>query len=48
MPEHHADEPEVRPEVVRAIFSALIDMDPEKLALLAVAGITPAERKAGR
>jgi hypothetical protein len=45
MPEHDAGEPGVRPEVVQAIFSARIDMDPEKLAPLAAAGITPAERR---
>jgi hypothetical protein len=40
-------EPEPRPEVVQAIFSALIDMDPGKLAPLQEAGImiTPAERE---
>jgi hypothetical protein len=35
----------VRPEVVQAIFSALIDMDPARLAPLAELGIAPAERK---
>jgi hypothetical protein len=45
MPERDADQPPVRPEVVQAIFSALIDMDLAKLAPLAEAGITPAERK---
>lgn len=37
--------PPVRPEVVQAVFSALIDMDPALLAPLAELGITPAERK---
>jgi hypothetical protein len=39
------DEPEVRPEVVQAVFRALIDMDPE-LAPLEESGtrVTPAER----
>jgi hypothetical protein len=27
MPEHDADQPPIRPEVVEAVFSALIDMD---------------------
>jgi hypothetical protein len=47
MPEHDADQPPVRPEVVQAIFSALTDMDPGKLAPLEVAGIgiTPAEQR---
>jgi hypothetical protein len=49
MPEHDGYEPEVRPEVVRALFSALVDMDPGKLAPLQASGtrITPAERKQG-
>jgi hypothetical protein len=45
MPEHDADQPPIRPEVVQAIFSALTDMDPAKLAPLETTGITPAERK---
>jgi hypothetical protein len=45
MPEHNVDQPAARTEVVQAIFSALIDMNPEKLAPLAAAGITPAECK---
>jgi hypothetical protein len=51
MPEHSAgppgDESGIRPEVVQAIFSALVDMDPGKLAPLEANGIriTPAERK---
>lgn len=45
MPEHDAEQPPVRPEVVQAIFSALIDMDPDKLAPLEAGGITPAERQ---
>ena len=51
MPEHGAgppgDESGIRPEVVRAIFSALVDTDPGKLAPLEAIGIriTPAERK---
>jgi hypothetical protein len=47
MPENDADQPPVRPEVVQAIFSALTDMDPGRLAPLLAAGIgiTPAERK---
>ena len=44
---NHGEEPEVRPEVVQAIFSALVDMDPGKLAPLEASGIriAPAERK---
>jgi hypothetical protein len=38
-------EPAIRPDVVQALFSALIDMDPGKLAALAETGITAAERK---
>ncbi len=47
MTEPPRDEPEVRPEVVQAVFSALVDMDPDKLAPLEVSGtrVTPAERK---
>ncbi len=51
MPEHGAgppgDESGIRPEVVQAIFSALVDMDPGKLAPLEANGIriTPAEGK---
>jgi hypothetical protein len=51
MPEHGAgppgDESGIRPEVVQAIFSALADMDPGKLAPLEAnrIRITPAERK---
>ena len=51
MPEHSAgppgDESGIRPEVVQAIFSALVDMDPGKLAPPEANGIriTPAERK---
>src|SRR5271169_3735181 len=51
MPEHSAgppgDESGIRPELVQAIFSALVDMDPGKLAPLEANGIriTPAERK---
>jgi len=37
--------PPPRPEVVQAIYSALIDTDPAKLASLT--SITPAERKQG-
>lgn len=46
MPERNPDEPPIRPEVVQAIFSALVDLDPEKLAPLAAAQVTvtPAER----
>ena len=32
MPEHDVGQPPVRPEVVQALFSALIDIDPDKLA----------------
>jgi hypothetical protein len=43
MPEHSAgppgDEPGIRPEVVQAVFSALVDMDPGKLAPLEANGI---------
>lgn len=39
------DQPRVRPEVVQAVFSALTDMDPGKLAVLTSSGITEAERK---
>lgn len=47
MPEHDAEQPPIRPEVVQAIFSALIDMDPAKLAPVEAAGIriTPAEQR---
>ncbi len=47
MPEHDAEQPPVRPEVVQAVFSGLIDMDPGKLAPLEAAGIgiTPAEQR---
>jgi hypothetical protein len=49
MPEHTppGGEPEIRPDVVQAVFSALIDMDPDKLTPLEAAGIriTPAERE---
>lgn len=40
-------EPGIRPEVVQAIFSALTDMDRDKLAPLEAAGIriTPAEQR---
>lgn len=37
--------PEPRPGVVLALYSALIDMDPAKLAPLEGTGITPAERE---
>ena len=45
--EDDAGQPPVRPEVVQAIFSALTDMDPGKLAPLEAAGIgiTPAEQR---
>jgi hypothetical protein len=39
------DQPRIRPEVVQAVFSALTDMDPGKLAGLTSSGITEAERK---
>ena len=39
------DQPRIRPEVVQAVFSALTDMDPGKLAALASSGVTRAERK---
>jgi hypothetical protein len=47
MPEYDqpGGEPEIRPDVVEAVLSALIDMDPAKLALLAGVGVTAAERK---
>jgi len=49
MPEYNApgDEPEIRPEVVQAVFSALIDMDPATLMQLEAAGtgVTSAERE---
>jgi hypothetical protein len=35
----------IRPDVVQALYSALTDMDPARLASLAETGITPAERK---
>jgi len=38
-------QPQPRPDVVQALFSALIDMDPGELAKLAGAGITPDERR---
>jgi hypothetical protein len=38
-------EPEIRPDVVEALLSALIDMDPARLAPLAGAAVTTAERK---
>jgi hypothetical protein len=38
-------DPPPRPEVVQALFSALMDTDPAKLAPLTETGITPAERK---
>jgi hypothetical protein len=37
------DEPQPRPDVVQALFSALTDMDPGELDKLAGTGITPAE-----
>jgi hypothetical protein len=40
-----AGAPEIRPEIVQALFSALTDMDPAKLAAVAETGITSAERK---
>lgn len=47
MPEHDlsGDEPVPRPEVIQAVLSALIDMDPAKLAPLRETGITAVERK---
>ena len=46
MPEHSAgppgDQSGIRPEVVQAIFSALVDMDPLEANRIR---ITPAERK---
>jgi hypothetical protein len=39
------DEPEIRPQVVQAVFSALMDMDPAKLAPLEAMKITAAERE---
>jgi hypothetical protein len=38
-------EPQPRPDVVQALFSALVDMDPGQLAKIAETGITPAERR---
>jgi hypothetical protein len=38
-------EPLVRPDVVQALFSALVDMDPARLADIEATGITPAERR---
>lgn len=37
-------EPQPRPEVVQALFSALTDMNPGELDMLEETGITPAER----
>lgn len=47
MPEHQADEPAIRPEVVQAVFSALTDVDPSRFAPLQAAGIriTPAVQR---
>ena len=42
------NEPQPRPEVVQALFSALVDMDPGELAKIAETGITPAERSQER
>ncbi len=39
------EEPEPRPDVVQAYFTALTDMDPGKLAPLEDLGITAAERR---
>jgi hypothetical protein len=36
---------ETRPEVVQALFDALLEMDPAKLAPLYDTGITPTERR---
>jgi hypothetical protein len=38
-------ESQPRPEVVQALFSALVDMDPGELDKIAGTGITPAERR---
>lgn len=38
-------QPRPRPDIVQALFSALIDMNPGELAKIAAAGITPAERR---
>lgn len=39
------DVPEIRPDVVQAVFSALTGMDPAKLTPLEETGITRAERQ---
>lgn len=46
MPEYDqpGSEPEIRINVVEAVLSSLIDMDPARLALLAETGVTAAER----
>lgn len=39
------DELQPRPDVVQALFGALVDMDPGQLAKIEETGITPAERR---
>jgi hypothetical protein len=38
------DRPEIRPEVIQAVYSALMDLDPSRLGSIAGLGVTPAER----